>query len=548
GAGRVYYLAPTTVILNQVADEIEQYHSGSTLLFHYLEKSLTGNDEYSENPDDRERKMHALDAGLVVTTYHRMIQLLSGQDKKSCALLRGAKEATFVLDECQSLTYFQFTILANLFTVMAEFSKIRVIFMSATPQTEAVFMNALKTLKSSRAITLESLLPSSISQTIHESPFVNERRSIRVLDNHDSIEKLAQEVLEYRETQVDKSLLVLVNLAGDALKLAELLEPDYCITSNLRPIDLKAQLKRASEEMKSDPIFMIATSIIQAGVDLDFDAGFIELQELRNFRQGCGRVGRNYHELRGTCPVFSFELITQTGKHKGQSSWFKQRFYDDTKSEDDAVKLEINIINDSLAAVKASKSLLYDADIEKIEQSFEPQVFKIQESLSEKLIVGMSESYKKWLDDNYAEGQGANFSEVIWYLTEPLKSDEGEEFIVLFTDQEQDTGLKLIGLMDNYQDSCKELHRLKDKSQFFSKLKLIKKQRSDIRAFMAPYALRKWNILNSLKRNAQSLRSHNYEEFCCRILLNMTAEVYQADGYGWQSKVDEGIEAASISI
>ncbi len=547
GPSRVYYLAPTTVILNQVADEIQKFNSGTTLLFHYLEKNLSGSDEFYNNPIEREQKMSALDAGLVVTTYHRMIQLLSGLEKKNCALLRGIKEATFILDECQSLTYFQFSILANIFAVMAQFSKIRVVFMSATPQTETIFNNALKTLKTDTKISLNSLLPQPISETIHQSEFVDKRRSIELLNEVDNISKLVDKIEVYRHNQPDKSLLLLVNLAGDAIKLAELLKPDYCITTNLRPMDIKRQLKKACNEMKSgEPIFMIATSIIQAGVDLDFDAGFVELQELRNFRQGCGRVGRNYDEQRGTCQVMAFELIEEKGKKR--SSWFKQRFYEEEKHGHEAVKQEISIIRNSINQVKNHEGLLYDSDIESIEKSFETQIFKIQDTLSEELLDFMGESYEDLLNDNFESGQGINCHDIVWYLTDPLRNNEDDEFIVLFTDKEQEIALKFNTLMEDYQQNCNELQKVDDKKLFFTQLKQVKKQRAEIRTITAPYSLRRWNILNALKRQNLSLQYATYEDFNFKVILNAPEEIYQSGAYGWQSHIDEGVEAGGFMV
>lgn len=545
GECRVYYLAPTTVILNQVADEIRDCNSDSktTLLLHYLEKNLSSSDE-NISQEERERKISALDAGLVVTTYHRMVRLLSGLNKRDCSLLRGVKDSIFVLDECQTLTYFQFTILANIFAVMAKYSNTRFILMSATPQTRTVFENALQILSNPMKISIESLLPERISEIVHQAHAVNKRRSIKTFPEINSIDALAERICAYREKNPEKSLLLLLNLAGDALKLAELLSPDYCITANLRPKNIKQQLKKASGAIKAGkPVFMIATSIIQAGVDLDFDSGFIELQELRNFRQGCGRVGRNFRPDRGTCEVFAFELVGA----KGQSSWFKQRFYNVTE-DNEAVKLEIAIIEESLTKVKEAESLLYDDDIEQIEKGFESKIFEIQKCLAENVQHKLYGGYSHLLNDNAVAGQGIDCDNIIGYLTEALTDDDGDDFIVLFTGQEQAEALSFFSLIDKLNESNKKLLNLKDRKSFFNIFQQTQKQKEEIRSFVAPYALRRFSILQSFKNYGQSLDSVYYEEFHFYCLINGTEAIYEEDGYGWSMKQNERGESAGIQI
>jgi superfamily II DNA or RNA helicase len=544
GERRVYYLAPTTVILNQVAGEIQHFNRSETLLLHYLERTMQGGDDGDEyiSVEERERRIRSLDAGLIVTTYHRLIRLLSGVGKNDCALLKGAKDSIFILDECQALTYFQFTILANIFAVMSEYSNARFVLMSATPQSKAIFERALHVLRNPLSVALQSLLPLPISESIHQARVVSKRRSIQPLNDLKSIEKLAERVCEHKRQNTEKSLLLLVNLASDAVELAKILQSDYCITANLRPKDIRTQLKKASAELRcGNPISMIATSIIQAGVDLDFDCGFIELQELRNFRQGCGRVGRNFNEERGTCEVFTFELI---GRNE-TSSWFRQRFRDCAGNCDEAVKLEINIIIDSLQCVKDSQNVLYDHDIEGIEKKFEDQIFEIQQKLSEKLCQQLfSFDFSSFLDDDALQQEhGFNFGYIIWYLTEPLLDDE-EEFLVVFTEDEQDDLFEFLNLVEDFETIKKDISCFQDRAHFYQILKKLKRQREEITQYIAPYSLHRWSIAKSYQDHGGNLKSVNYEEFFFTCLMNVPDSAYQSEDYGWC--LDQEVESAGM--
>ncbi|MBW2605699.1 MAG: DEAD/DEAH box helicase, partial [Deltaproteobacteria bacterium] len=375
GDSKVFYLAPTTAILNQVAEEIFSFNqNGNNMLLHYLSMELTDPRYPDHEPQydakqvrERAKRFEYLDAGLVVTTYHRALAVLGGMPKNTSTALFNLKNAIWILDECQFLSHIQFGVFALICSALHRLCGAVPVFMSATPQSPFVWQKAHAALRWPDCPTLTPLLTEQQLFDLEKNDFVDGRRKIYPCPEIANIDSLVAKIEAYREEHPQQSVLVLVNLAKDAVSIArDLGNADYTITNYLRPLDIKRQLAEAAQRLKDNaPVLMVATSIVQAGVDLDFDAGFVELNDLRSFRQGCGRVGRNFFAERGTCPVYAFDLRD----HKQRSSWFRQRFHRmiHNNTVDKVQKTYKQIIEKSITEVLQSRQPLSDSEIEEIE-------------------------------------------------------------------------------------------------------------------------------------------------------------------------------------
>jgi CRISPR-associated helicase Cas3 len=107
-----------------------------------------------------------------------------------------------------------------------------------------------------------------------------------------------------------KSILVRVIRPETAFKIySELVSDDlrskYCIgvLHGRMPIKDRANVLRAVKEdlRGGESVILVATGVIEAGVDLDFDAGVIELLPYGNLVQTLGRVNRKY--VKSGCKV-----------------------------------------------------------------------------------------------------------------------------------------------------------------------------------------------------------------------------------------------------
>jgi CRISPR-associated helicase Cas3 len=122
-------------------------------------------------------------------------------------------------------------------------------------------------------------------------------------------EVLKSKVLELVDEEF-KSILVRVIRPETAFKIySELVSGDlrssYCIgiLHGRMPIKDRANVLRAvKEDLRSgESVILVATGVIEAGVDLDFDAGVVELLPYSNLVQTLGRVNRRY--VKSGCKV-----------------------------------------------------------------------------------------------------------------------------------------------------------------------------------------------------------------------------------------------------
>ena len=90
-------------------------------------------------------------------------------------------------------------------------------------------------------------------------------------------------------------MLCIVNRIADAQKIYQALPKDsaYCLTTHLCPAHRKARIKEIRERLKIGlPCRVVSTSLIEAGVDVDFPRVYREEAGLDSVLQAAGRCNR----------------------------------------------------------------------------------------------------------------------------------------------------------------------------------------------------------------------------------------------------------------
>jgi len=527
GASKVFYLAPTTAILNQVAEEIFSFNqNGNNMLLHYLAREYTDPQVTSANQvTDRAKRFERLDAGLVVTTYHRALSVLGAMSKTTATALINLKHAIWILDECQFLSHIQFGVFSLICSALHRLCGAVPVFMSATPQSPFLWQKAHEALHWCACPPLMPLLTKQQLSDLERNDLVDGRRKIYPCPEISNVDRLVSKIKSYRKEHPERSILVLVNLAKDAVSIARKLDKvDYVITNYLRPRDIKCHLAKADQRLKDkEPVIMAATSIVQAGVDLDFDTGFVELNDLRTFRQGCGRVGRNFFAERGSCPVFAFDLKD----HNERSSWFRQRFHRMTKAGNADITKETykEIIEKGIAKVLQSCSPLSDSEIEAIEAHHEKETSRIFKAI-ESLLLGFPPGYDTLLTGN--SGQGFRFNDIEYFLTDDLGDNESASpFIVVFTDADTKEYDKLMESLSKLDETGSKLEF--GGPGFFDRLNAYRNLKKMIFRHIAPYSLRRADVQRDFERHFKERQL--YPELDFYLVLNPSC--YDT-GIGWQ--------------
>jgi CRISPR/Cas system-associated endonuclease/helicase Cas3 len=544
GGSKVFYIAPTVVILNQTAPQLfSMNQNNSNMLLHYLAREFNEYDDRgcldSEEIDRRLRAFSMLDAGLVVTTYHRVISILSGLRKNQAMTLTSLKNSIWIFDESQFLSHIQYPLFISICSSLNRLCNATPIFMSATPQSVKLWENAHNILKWQSPPLLHPLLNHRQVEEMEKNKFVDGRRHILPKPEIESLDRLADEIQQFRKNNPKNSVLVLLNLAKDVIKLWQNLGKEgYAITNYLRPIDVKRNLEQAAEKLiANEPILVIATSIVQAGVDLDFDAGFVDLNDLRTFRQGCGRIGRNYIENRGSCPVFAFELKDS----KNFSSWFRQRFHNLIRqaTPDPVAEIYKEIISRGIDQVLNMNKPLLDSEIALIEETLEDDINLIFRKAASRLLPFMT-GYSGRLFQISSE-QGFEFKPVWELLMDDIQeNDSASPFLVIFTSEDEEALQDFYKMEDGLKALGEKLSVPTD--HFFKTHKKYRQKKEDLMRYISAYAIRRMDVSRDASRG--DIKGKIYEEMDFLLLIHPAQ--YDANQGGWQiglesSKGQEGI-------
>jgi len=154
---------------------------------------------------------------------------------------------------------------------------------------------------------LQNIVPAKIA--IESEGLESRRIAYKSNPNPLSLEELLAWISNFKGPR-----LVIVNTVQSAAVIArELVNNGQSVehlSTSLCPQDRENTLQRVIERLKTpldNEWSLIATSCVEAGVDISFETGFRERASLNSLIQTSGRVNRNGN--RGICEVWDFQLI-----------------------------------------------------------------------------------------------------------------------------------------------------------------------------------------------------------------------------------------------
>jgi len=299
---KVFYLLPFITLIEQNANILKELldymgiNSNDNRTF--LEKhSLSGefviergSDEY--DIDKKQFLLDTLDSEFIVTSFH---QLFYGVFKRKNALFKRFHQFTnsiILIDEVQLIPLQLMYPVTQFLKFMSEIFNCKIIVASAT------FPNIKKEILDN-SYTFESI--DKILTSEENSQFFNRYVIIMDLVESYTFDKLFEKIDEKLQTQ--KDLLFRVNTVNTANTIYEYLinkysnyqqENIFLLTSAVAPINRQKIIKAIkSNSSKGIQQIVVATQLIQAGVDISLEDGFEELAPLDLMVQSMGRRNRS---------------------------------------------------------------------------------------------------------------------------------------------------------------------------------------------------------------------------------------------------------------
>ena len=441
GLSRIVFAVPQLSIADQVFEEYFPDCRAQIWNSRRRDKTEIGNaqtppEDRRGNGSDAEAlsiEEHPFQMPYNVTTFNQVLLAMCHPNRNRCIRGLGLRDAVVILDEFHKLPQ---VILPFFFRIAREYARLarcRFILGSATPLEPFRFWD----LEDSCRIPPEATAP------IYRAAEIDNRRLYRSM-GFLTLQELGTEIEAFQQ-ESDRNLLVVVNLIGEGSwplrqrfqqaynpwrQLEELKTPGtgrimVWLDGLVPPLLRRDLITACRDAMRHRPVTLVSTQMIEVGVDLDFDAAFIDYQGLAATMQRGGRVGRNGRET--PCEVGAFALVCSNGDtsfeqlievRKNYSIRLRQKPFDAIfKQELKFLDLEIDFFKEW------GERFLHDSELAASLSEFQREVFAgltaagLLEQLFRIDVVGM-------------QSLGATF-EKAQFIAELFDSEKASEIIVV---------------------------------------------------------------------------------------------------------------------
>ena len=303
GKKRIIYVIPYTTIIEQTADLFEDIMPDLPILEHHsgfdfdeeIAKKINAWDEMKAEDDDcstadiMKQRTENWDAPFIITTNVQFFESIYSNKKGKLRKLHNMADSIIVFDEIHTLPVKYF---APCMRAIAQ--------LTARYNSEAIFLTATMP-------DFEGLAQKFLGKNIRMYDLVKDKSDYRFF------EKCELEYIDKADIlsllTPDKSALVVCNYKKDVEKLYSECpaREKYCLSTYITPNDRKEIIAkiRNSLELGRKPV-VFSTSLIEAGVDLDFDCAFREIAGVDNILQTAGRCNRNGTEKKEESKVYIY--------------------------------------------------------------------------------------------------------------------------------------------------------------------------------------------------------------------------------------------------
>jgi CRISPR-associated endonuclease/helicase Cas3 len=223
----------------------------------------------------------------VITTHVTLFNILFGISKEDNFSLWQLANSVIILDEIQSYNNHLWWYMVEFFEKYATLLNIKIIIMSATLPKLDYFLE--------KKDSFVELIPKEKKDDFFTNDYFKNRVKIEYLDLSKKIkfEELEQK-LKIEQKHYPKVLFEFIKKqsARDFYKYLE--EKGYTNIYELSGDDNKAFRQYVINKTKDNkPIIVVATQVIEAGVDIDMDLGFKDISTIDSEEQFMGRINRN---------------------------------------------------------------------------------------------------------------------------------------------------------------------------------------------------------------------------------------------------------------
>ena len=293
---RIIYVIPYTSIIDQTVQVFEELLGEENVLAHYS----TADYRLVEREDMTDQQYRHLlscenwDAPVIVTTAVQFFESLYSNRSSQCRKLHNIADSVVIFDEAQTIPNdYLLPCVSAISQLIQHYHTTAVLCTATQPVLDPFFK------KIGNGIQSREIVPDRerLYQTLKRSTICD-------------IGSISAADMGKRLTETEQVLCV-VNRRKTAQELyAELpMEGSYCLTTLLCAFDRRRQLSEIRERLREGlPCRVVSTSLIEAGVDVDFPIVYRETVGLDQLIQTAGRCNREGKRSVEKSLVYSFQL------------------------------------------------------------------------------------------------------------------------------------------------------------------------------------------------------------------------------------------------
>ena len=271
---RVIYVVPYCSIIDQTASVFSEILGSRNVLAHYSEAEF----DDSEESHGKQLAAENWDFPIIVTTAVQFFESMYSCKPSKCRKLHNTANSIIIFDEAQTMPVpYINACAAAIASLVMDCQSTCVLCTATQPALSTKFA------KFAPSLQAEELCPDTDKMR-------NIFRRVNYLDIGRKSDKELAELL-----QGHNQVLCIVSTVKHAYNLYRMLKSDgvYCLTTNMLPIDRMQILTIAKQRLAGGKrCILIATSLIEAGVDIDFPAVYRGYAGIDSMIQSGGRGNR----------------------------------------------------------------------------------------------------------------------------------------------------------------------------------------------------------------------------------------------------------------
>lgn len=296
GLNRVIYVIPYTSIIDQTAQTFTDLLGEENVLAHFstADYKMVEKDDLTPSQYRSLLASENWDAPVIVTTAVQFFESLYANRSSRCRKLHNLANSVLIFDEAQTLPCDYLRPCVSAIAQLVQHYRVTAVLCTATqPDLGGLF---------------QEFAPEQPLRELSPDPdlLYQVLRRVTLGDlGTVSYEALVGQLKEHEQ------VLCVVNRRKTAQTLFAALPQDgsYCLTTLLCAADRRRQLAEIRARLENGlPCRVVSTSLIEAGVDVDFPSAYREQAGLDSLLQTAGRCNRNGKRLATESPVWLFRL------------------------------------------------------------------------------------------------------------------------------------------------------------------------------------------------------------------------------------------------